>query len=271
MLIQHHYNYKTRCLPQTQQRRMPNPHITFSHQQHPQSTQGTFSQNIKNLFEGIFPPPKDTYPILAACAGDTISIADHHYSKFTSLLCLWIDSNNTNNLEEIADNFCQDGCEVGFLNPIFIQPTRSKLPITGWDKTEQRQRYAILLNVPGGGGNMEYIGNNDIKNLKEALQNPKNFGLKEEDILVIPKMQKREIQKVIEWAKNNIKNNEPVLVYIAGHGYQSGANGFKMQQGIKDSDIDQLMDALPSRDKVLILETCHAGRMIKEEKKFEDE
>lgn len=85
-------------------------------------------------------------------------------------------------------------------------------------------------------------------------------------------------QQILE-AKKRLINSRPeddVLVYFSGHGLLDKDLNFyyatwnidvknPAEQGLSYSEIEWLMDSIPARNKLLLLDACHSGEVDKEE------
>ncbi|HAQ62744.1 TPA: hypothetical protein DCR49_12270 [Candidatus Delongbacteria bacterium] len=85
--------------------------------------------------------------------------------------------------------------------------------------------------------------------------------------------------KSVKYSKGFFKNSKPddtVILFIAGHGmldkdlnYYYGAYDTNFSNpstnGIPYSEIENLLDSIPSRNKILLIDTCHSGEIDKSE------
>jgi len=116
----------------------------------------------------------------------------------------------------------------------------------------------------------------DAKGIYQVLHRP-DVGDFDDAIVLVGKQNttKRAIQEAIAWATAELQRDDTFLLYFSGHGTLSfdlveGSRLFFLPSDARLSDpektgisvawLEEVVSSLPSRRRVLILDTCHNGR-----------
>lgn len=148
----------------------------------------------------------------------------------------------------------------------------------------------IKLPLPRVGGEIKrklayLIGNNDYKDGVPKLETPINDVTEIAQVLerqygyqvqVLKNATRRELVSTLRKLTESKEQDESVMLFYAGHGYQSEDNGMGFwiptdgspqdpSTWLSNSDISKFLAAIPAKQVMLVSDSCFSGTLAKEQ------
>ncbi|MEO5647760.1 MAG: caspase family protein, partial [Chitinophagaceae bacterium] len=171
-----------------------------------------------------------------------------------------------------SNNIIQVGCK----NSYGVESLREKFEVKNYvvDSIE-RKTYLYIVSVSNYSDaryNLKYA----VKDGRDLAQ---AFKLRYKMNLIIDTLfnEKATLQNILAWRKELLKTNinDRVIIYVSGHGvldknfdfyYATSEIDFRdpSLKGLAYEDIEKLLDSIPAREKLLLMDACHSGEVDKE-------
>ena len=167
--------------------------------------------------------------------------------------------------------------QISVLNAAGLESARQSFQLAYQPKVKQTsQLYFLGLGVSqfqDSSRNLQYP-QKDAQDLAQALaksRTPKHF----HQLLLDPNTDMAELQKTAKAFLQKAKINDQIVFYISSHGLLDDSLNYYLalpksqfdqpQNGSwAYEDVEQLLDGLPCRNRLLLLDACHSGEVDKE-------
>ncbi len=177
--------------------------------------------------------------------------------------------------------------EVMAMNTSGIESLREKITVECVHPFPAQKIYVISIGVSNyveANKNLHFAAKDarDIQSVWERHPSPSNRLMPVKSVLLLDKEVTRSNVLNLKKLLLNTTVNDQVILYYAGHGLLNQQLDYYLAthdvsfanpsvNGILYSELEDLLDGIPARQKVLLIDACHAGEVDKEEVKLQEQ